>query len=84
MTGWKLIDPSEHTLDTFQEVLHKPRKRMETESADKGRDSEDRTVRVRVRVRTASLPPASDREAAEEVIRLLCIALKKEEIDEGL
>jgi hypothetical protein len=55
---------------------------METESADKGRDCEDRTVRVRVR--TASLPPASDREAAEEVIRLLCIALKKEEIDEGL
>ena len=82
MTGWKLNDPSEHTLDTFQEVLHKARKRMETESADKGRDSEDRTVRVRVR--TASLPPASDREAAEEVIRLLCIALKKEEIDEGL
>ena len=29
-------------------------------------------------------PRRSDSEAAEEVIRLLCIALKKEEIDEGL
>ena len=66
----ELVDPSEHTLDSFTEVLHKARQ------VDAGRSKERGNTETRLQI------TSKDREAAAEIIRLLTIALEEEEEEE--
>ena len=66
-SGVELVDPSEHTLESFTEVLHKAR--QNDSSGPKGRVDSETRLQI----------SSKDKEAAAEMIRLLTIALEEEE-----